>query len=54
LAATIGTLGYILGNQSWPWFGVVAWVALTGIAAGMVPILARAYSRFDPSVDTPP
>ena len=54
LAATIGTLGYILGNQSWPWFGVVAWVALTGIAAGMGPILARAYSRFDPSVDTPP
>ena len=53
-SAAIGTIGYILGNRSWPAFGTVAWVALWLVALGTIPPLARAYSRFDPSVDTPP
>jgi hypothetical protein len=54
VVAVVGTVGYILGNQSWPAFGAVAWVALTLVALGTIPLLARAYARFDPSVDTPP
>jgi len=54
LAAAVGTLGYILGNRSWPAFGAVAWVALSLVALGTIPLVARAYARFDPSVDTPP
>ncbi len=52
-AAAVGIIGYILGNKSWPAFGAVAWIALCFIASGMIPLLARAYSRFDPSIDTP-
>jgi hypothetical protein len=54
LCAAVGTIGYILGDRSWPAFGAVAWVALWLVALGTIPLLARAYSRFDPSVDTPP
>jgi hypothetical protein len=54
LAAAVGTIGYILGRQSWPAFGIAAWFGLWGVALGTIPLLARAYSRFDPSVDTPP
>jgi hypothetical protein len=53
VAATVGTIGYILGNKSWPTFGVVAWFALLLVACATIPMLARAYARFDPSVDTP-
>jgi ABC-2 type transport system permease protein len=53
VASAFGLVGYILGNKSWPAFGAVAWVALCFVAIGMIPLLARAYSRFDPSVDTP-
>jgi hypothetical protein len=52
-AAAFGTIGYILGGKSWPVFGAFAWVALCGVSIGMIPLLARAYARFDPSVDTP-
>ena len=54
LTAAVGTIGYILGNKSWPAFGAVAWVALSLVAFAMIPLLARVYSRFDPSQDTPP
>jgi hypothetical protein len=54
VCASVGTVGYILGNKSWPAFGAVAWVALSFLAMGTVPLLARAFARFDPSVDTPP
>jgi len=54
VAAAVGTIGYILGNQSWPAFSAVAWVALSLVAVSTIPLLARAYARFDPSVDTPP
>lgn len=53
-AAAVGTIGYILGDKSWPAFSAVAWVALWFVAMGTIPLLARAYTRFDPSVDTPP
>jgi hypothetical protein len=53
IAAAVGTVGYILGNKSWPAFGVAAWPALCAVALATIPLLARAYSRFDPSVDTP-
>jgi len=54
VAAAVGTVGYVLGGQSWPAFGAVAWAALCCVALGMVPLVARAYLRFDPSLDTPP
>jgi hypothetical protein len=54
ISAAVGTIGYILGNRSWPVFGAVMWVALSLVALGTIPLLARAYARFDPSVDTPP
>ena len=54
VAATLGLVGYILGGKSWAIFGAFAWVALCVVALAMVPLLARAYARFDPSVDTPP
>jgi hypothetical protein len=53
IAAAFGLIGYIVGNKSWPAFGAMMWVALTAVALGMIPLLARAYARFDPSVDTP-
>jgi len=53
IAAAVGTVGYILGNKSWPAFGVAAWPALCVVALATIPLLARAYARFDPSVDTP-
>lgn len=54
VAAAVGTVGYILGNKSWPAFGAVAWVALSLVALATIPLLARAYARFDPSMHTPP
>jgi hypothetical protein len=54
VTAAVGTIGYILGNKSWPAFGAVAWVALSLVALAMIPLLARSYARFDPSRDTPP
>jgi hypothetical protein len=54
LAAAVGTIGYILGRQSWPAFGIAAWFGLSGVALATIPLLSRVYSRFDPSVDTPP
>jgi hypothetical protein len=53
IAAAFGMIGYIAGNRSWPAFGVVMWAALSLVSLGMIPLLARAYARFDPSVDTP-
>jgi putative Mn2+ efflux pump MntP len=54
ICAAIGTFGYLLGNKSWPAFGAAAWVALLLIALATIPLLARAFGKFDPSVDTPP
>ena len=44
VAAIVGTVGYILGNQSWAAFGAVAWVALTVVALGTVPLLRGSMS----------
>jgi hypothetical protein len=54
VAAAVGTVGYILGHQSWTAFAAVSWVAVSVIALATIPLLARVYFRFDPSVDTPP
>ncbi|HEY1628630.1 MAG TPA: putative ABC exporter domain-containing protein [Tepidisphaeraceae bacterium] len=53
VAAAFGLIGYIAGNRSWPAFGVAMWIALSLVALSTIPLLARAYARFDPSVDTP-
>lgn len=53
-AAALGTVGYILGDRSWLAFGAVAWVALLFVSLGTIPLVARVFARFDPSVDTPP
>jgi len=52
-SCAVGTIGYILGNRSWPAFGAVAWVALSLVGMATIPLLARVYGRFDPSKDTP-
>jgi hypothetical protein len=54
VAAAVGTVGYILGDKSWPAFAAVAWIALSLVALATIPLLARAYVRFDPSMHTPP
>jgi hypothetical protein len=54
IAAAFGLIGYIAGNRSWPAFGAMMWVGLSAVALGMIPLLARTYAKFDPSVDTPP
>lgn len=53
IAAAFGTVGYIIGNKSWPAFAVVAWFGLTLVSLSIIPLLARTYARFDPSLDTP-
>jgi hypothetical protein len=53
VSAGVGTIGYILSNKSWPAFGAVAWIALSLVALATIPLLGRAYARFDPSTDTP-
>jgi ABC-2 type transport system permease protein len=53
IAAGVGLIGYILGNKSWPLFGVFAWVGLVMVALSIIPVIARVYARFDPSIDTP-
>jgi hypothetical protein len=53
LAAVLGVGGFILGGRSWAAFGFASWVGLMVVSAGIVPLIARTFSRFDPSVDTP-
>jgi hypothetical protein len=53
IAAAFGTVGYIFGNRSWIGFAIVAWPALCCVALATIPLIARAFSKFDPSVDTP-
>jgi ABC-2 type transport system permease protein len=49
-----GAVGYVFGGNSWKAFSVVAWVTLAFIAFATIPLLGRAFSRFDPSAHTPP
>ena len=53
IAAGFGLIGYIAGGGSWIGFGASMWAGLVLVAMGLIPLLARAYARFDPSVDTP-
>lgn len=54
LAAGIGALAYLVFSGSWVAAFVLAWAALIGEAAAMVPCLGWCFRRFDVSLDTPP
>jgi ABC-2 type transport system permease protein len=49
-----GAVGYVFGGGSWRAFSVMAWVVLVFISLITIPLLGRAFTRFDPSVHTPP
>jgi len=47
---TVGLVGYIVGLKSWPLFAYrMAWIV--SVALSIIPLLARAYSHFDPSLE---
>jgi hypothetical protein len=54
ICAILGAVGYVMGNRSWTAFSIVAWIALSLIAIATIPLLGRAFARFDPSAHTPP
>jgi hypothetical protein len=54
VASLLGLIVYLLTGQNW-WAALgVAWVTVVGVAAGLVPLLALAFRRFDVARDTPP
>ena len=53
VAAGVGGLAYLLSGSRWPPALAAAWVVLAGCAAGLVPVLALAFRRFDVARDTP-
>jgi uncharacterized membrane protein len=52
LAAGAGVAAYLLA-RSLPIAVAAAWIVLAGLAAAGVPVVARLFIRFDPSVDRP-
>lgn len=54
LAAGIGGVAYLLSGKAMAAFVAGTWLSVFIMAAGMVPLITRAYRRFDPSSDTPP
>jgi hypothetical protein len=53
-AALAATVVYFVSGGSWPAALAVAWLMLAGFVAGLVPLLALAFQRFDVARDTPP
>ena len=51
LAALTGALAYYLTGGSWPATIGTAWVVLIAFAAGLVPLIALAFRRFDVARD---
>lgn len=52
LAAGAGGLAYWLSDGSWPATLGAAWCVVTALGLALVPFVADAFRRFDPSVDT--
>jgi hypothetical protein len=53
LSTLAGLIGYLVAGQSWAAALTAAWLVLGGCAAGLVPLIALAFKRFDVSRDTP-
>ena len=53
-AFLIGLAAYLLCGQSWIPALVIAWFVVAGVAAGLVPLVALAFQRFDVAADVPP
>lgn len=54
LGAVTGIGGLaLIASESWIIAAAVAWVVLTGAALAMIPLVARLFATFDPSVDKP-
>ncbi len=51
-AASVGAIAWLIAD-SVPAGVVVAWFACAAICAGLVPLVAWAFQRFDPATDTP-
>jgi len=54
VASAIGAIAFAISHLSWVAAGIAGWIALALISAGTIPLMATVYSRFDPSMDTPP
>jgi len=50
-AAGLGAVAYVLSDGNWPLVIAVAWMTLAGAALLTVPLMARAFNKFDPSWD---
>jgi len=53
IAGCFAALAWVFTGKSLVVVGAVAWIALAVECAALVPAIAWAYRRFDPSVDTP-
>jgi hypothetical protein len=49
----VGVLAFLVAGRSIWIAAAAAWVPLAGAVVGVVALMAAAYARFDPSVDTP-
>jgi hypothetical protein len=52
LAAGVGALAWWLSGNSWTAFLAGAWLVVTALGLSLVPLIAHAFRRFDPSLDT--
>jgi hypothetical protein len=53
LALGLGGIAYLVSGQSLIVAGVVTWTTLTAAALAALPVVAWAFTRFDPGLDTP-
>jgi len=52
LAAGVGALAWWLTGQSWGAFLAGSWLVVTALGLSLLPLIAHAFQRFDPSLDT--
>lgn len=53
VSSLIGVVGFFSAGRSWVVAGTLTWLSVCAFALGTIPLMARAYASFDPSVDTP-
>jgi hypothetical protein len=52
LAAGVGALAWWLTDKSWAAFLAGSWLVVTALGLSLLPLIAHAFRRFDPSLDT--
>jgi hypothetical protein len=52
LAAGVGALAWWLTDKSWTAFLAGSWLVVTALGLSLLPFIAHAFRRFDPSLDT--